>query len=232
MKANDWKGNAMRKLLLCFAFLFVLFSGAFCAGKLYEQLFPAPAVAAGDPGPAPEAVTAGEETLKLPPLRDKPMSLEAVVFLGRNRQVNQEISVNPGMVGRLVIPSVSIDVALYTDGEGATEEEMLQNICDREDAAAFFCDGIGYLIADHNNQAFQVLDSVKQGDKAFILRGHSILSLECDLKMDGHNYGQGIVDANGNFVSAYSDYICYTCQDNWNNVSIAGFRVVDEDYVI
>lgn len=221
----------MRKLLICFAFLLILFSGAFCAGKLYEQLFPVPAVAAGDSGLVSET-GAEEVSLALPPLRDKPMSLEAVVFLGRNRRVDQEISVKPGMVGRLVIPSVGIDVGLYTDGEGATEKEKLQNICDREDAAAFFCDGIGYLIADHNNQAFQVLDSVKQGDKAFILRGHSILSLECDLRMDGHNYGQGIVDDTGNYVSSLSDYVCYTCQDSWNNVSIAGFKVIDEDYVI
>ncbi len=92
--------------------------------------------------------------------------------------------------------------------------------------------GLGYLIADHNNQAFRVLDSVSLGDKAFILRGHSILSLACDLKMDGHNHGKGIVDAEGNFVSALSDYVCYTCQDNWNNVSVVGFRVIDEDYVI
>lgn len=222
----------MRKLLICFAFLLILFSGAFCAGKLYEQLFPAPAVASSDPIPASEEKAAEGVALALPPLRDKPMSLEAVVFLGRNRQVEQEISAKPGMIGRLVIPSVGIDVALYTDGDGATEEEKLQNICDREDAAAFFCDGIGYLIADHNNQAFQVLDSVKQGDRAFILRGHSILSLACDLRMDGHNYGRGIVDDAGNYVSSLSDYVCYTCQDSWNNVSIAGFRVLDEDYVI
>ena len=200
----------MRKLLLCFAFLFVLFSGAFCAGKLYEQLSPAPVAEASTPAPASEAA----------------------VFLGRNRQVEQEISGKPGMVGRLVIPGVGINVALYTNGEGATEEEMLQNLCDREDAAAFFCDGMGYLIADHNNQSFQVLDSVSLGEKAFILRGHSILSLECDLKMDGHNYGKGIVDAEGNYVSSLSDYVCYTCQDSWNNVSVVGFRVLDEDYVI
>lgn len=220
----------MRKLLLCFAFLFVLFSGAFCAGKLYEQLSPAPVAEASTPAPASEA--AEMAALTLPPLRDKPMSPEAAVFLGRNRQVEQEISGKPGMVGRLVIPGVGINVALYTNGEGATEEEMLQNLCDREDAAAFFCDGMGYLIADHNNQSFRVLDGVSLGDKAFILRGHSILSLECDLKMDGHNYGKGIVDAEGNYVSSLSDYVCYTCQDSWNNVSVVGFRVLDEDYVI
>ena len=31
------RGTVMRKLLLCFAFLLVLLSGAFCAGKFYEQ---------------------------------------------------------------------------------------------------------------------------------------------------------------------------------------------------
>lgn len=216
--------------MICFAFLLVLLSGAFCAGKLYEQLCPAPVAEASAPDPVSAAADTAAPVLL--PLRDKPMSPEAVVFLGRNRQVEQEISGKPGMVGRLVIPSVSINVALYTDGGGATVEEMLQNICDREDAAAFFCDGMGYLIADHNNQAFQVLDSVSLGDRAFILRGHSILSLVCDLKMDGHNYGKGIVDAEGNYVSALSDYVCYTCQDNWNNVSVVGFHVIDEDYVI
>lgn len=217
----------MKKLGICFAFLFCLFSGAFCAGKLYERLtaVPAPADAAAV-SPAP----AGEPALPL--LRDKPMSLEAAVFLGRNRQVEREISAHSGMIGRLVIPGVKIDVALYTDGEGATEMEKLQNICDREDAAAFFDDGAGYLIADHNNQAFRVLDGVSLGDRAFILRGHSILSLECDLKMDAHNYGKGIVDAEGHYVSALSEYVCYTCQDSWNNVSVVGFRVLDEDYVI
>lgn len=219
----------MRKLLICVVFLLVLVSGAFCVGKAYEQLAPASKAEIISPGPA--AVAAAEE-LALPPLRDKPMSLEALVFLGRNRQTEQEIRANPGMVGRLVIPSVGINVALYTDGEGATEEEKLQNICDRQDAAAFFDDGSGYLIADHNNQAFQVLGNVQQGDRAFILRGHSILSLECDLRMDAHNYGKGIVDAEGNYVSSLSDYVCYTCKENWNNVSVAGFRILDEDYVI
>lgn len=220
----------MRKLLICVAFLLVLVSGAFCAGKAYEQFAPASETEITSASPAP-AVAAAEE-LALPPLRDKPMSLEAVVFLGRNRQAEQEIRANPGMVGRLVIPSVGINVALYTDGEGITEEEKLQNICDREDAAAFFDDGSGYLIADHNNQAFRVLGNVQQGDRAFILRGHSILSLECDLRMDAHNYGKGIVDAEGNYVSSLSDYVCYTCKENWNNVSVAGFRILDEDYVI
>lgn len=219
----------MRKLLICVVFLLVLVSGAFCVGKAYEQLAPASETEIISPGPA--AVAAAED-LTLPPLRDKPMSLEAVVFLGRNRQAEQEIRANPGMVGRLLIPSVGINVALYTDGEGATEEEKLQNICDRADAAAFFDDGSGYLIADHNNQAFQVLGNVQQGDRAFILRGHSILSLECDLRMDAHNYGKGIVDAEGNYVSSLSDYVCYTCKENWNNVSVAGFRILDEDYVI
>ena len=220
----------MRKLLICVTFLLVLFAGAFCAGKAWEQLSPVRDVETASPAPA--LMRPAPEETALPLLRDKPMSPEAVVFLGRNRQVEREISANPGMIGRLVIPGLGISVALYTDGEGATEQEILQNLCDREDAAAFFCDGMGYLIADHNNQSFQVLDSVSLGEKAFILRGHSILSLECDLKMDGHNYGKGIVDAEGNYVSSLSDYVCYTCQDSWNNVSVVGFRVIDEDYVI
>lgn len=214
----------MKKFFITAAFILALIPALF-----------SPAMAAGMSGQGAGAAYMQAESQELAPLieePDKPMSLEAVLFLGRNREVEKEISSNPGMVGRLIIPNRGINVALFTDGPGETEAEKRQNICDTEDAAALFSDDLGTLIADHNNQAFSTLNEVQPGDRAFILRGHSILSLECSNKMDGYNYGQGIVDAEGYFVTSYAEYICYTCKEDWNNVSVIGFAVLDEDYVI
>lgn len=223
----------MKKFFIAAAFIMVLLASAICVAKVREAVVSPEPDRPASSSPAPEAVpTLLPISEDLPVVRDKPMSLEAVIFLGRNKRVAEEKETRYGMAGRLVIPGAGIDVALFTDGIGETEAEKRQAICDAQDSAALFNDGAGDLIGDHNNQAFALLGNVQLGDKAFILRGHSILSLECNLVMTGHNYGQGIVDDEGCFVSSYTDYICYTCEDSWNNVSIVGFSVVDEDYVM
>lgn len=229
----------MKKLFITASFLIVLLGAAFCVNKIYDTV----TAAAGTEVWAVEAMPIYmEESSGLAPLeaasaeslvvRDKPMALEAVVFLGRNREVAEEMLRRSGMAGRLVVPSAWIDVALFTDGPGADEAEIRQNICDQQDSAAFFTDGLGMLIADHNNQAFSVLNQVQLGDKAVILRGHSIVTLECSLITDGYNYGKGILDEDGYYISSYEDYICYTCKEDWNNVRVVGFSILDEDYVI
>lgn len=229
----------MKKLFITASFLIVLLGAAFCVNKIYDTV----TAAAGTEVWAVEAMPIYmEESSGLTPLeaasaeslvvRDKPMALEAVVFLGRNREVAEEMLRRSGMAGRLVVPSAGIDVALFTDGPGADEAEIRQNICDQQDSAAFFTDGLGMLIADHNNQAFSVLNQVQLGDKAVILRGHSIVTLECSLITDGYNYGKGILDEDGYYISSYEDYICYTCKEDWNNVRVVGFSILDEDYVI
>ena len=70
------------------------------------------------------------------------------------------------------------------------------------------------------------------GDKAVILRGHSIVTLQCSLVDDGYNYGKGILDGDGYYFTSYEDYVCYTCKEDWNNVLVVCFEVLDEDYVI
>jgi len=221
----------MKKFFTAAAFIMVFLAALLCAGAFRGQLEKQELRAQQ----SPEELSLPDMPLEIesqPPVTDKPMSLEAVLFLGRNRQTAAEKEQRFGMAGRLVIPGAGIDVALFTDGPGATEAEKRQAICDAEDSAALFSDGAGDLIGDHNNQAFSRLGNVQLGDRAFVLRGHSILSLECDLIMTGHNYGRGIVDDQGYYVSSYTDYICYTCEDSWNNVSIVGFKILDEDYVI
>lgn len=96
-------------------------------------------------------------------------------------------------------------------------------------APAIYSDGIGIVIADHNNQTFQLLSEVQPGDRAYILRGESITTLECGITFDGRNDGDGVTDADGVPATYYAEYICYTCGTDWTNVKIVGFNVIDED---
>ena len=160
----------------------------------------------------------------------KPISIEVQALMGQNEQTAQERNRREYMTGRLVIPSASVNVALFSDGVGEDEAQIRQAICDAEDSAAIYSDGIGIVIADHNNQAFQFLSEVQPGDRAYILRGESILSLECGITFDGINSGMGVTDADGIPATFYAEYICYTCGTDWTNVKIVGFNVIDEDF--
>lgn len=161
----------------------------------------------------------------------KPVSPEVQALMGLNAQTAEERNRREYMTGRLVIPSAAVNVALFSDGVGEDEAQIRQAICDAEDSAAIYSDGIGIVLADHNNQAFQFLSEVQPGDKAYILRGESILSLECEVTFDGLNSGMGVTDADGIPATFYADYICYTCGTDWTNVKIVGFKVIDEDLI-
>ena len=192
----------MKKLLITAAFLLFITGTALAANKVQDlrsgpdsrepQTVEAQTIGARNTGAqtiypgqnsaAETSETGGWESMTV---RDKPMALEAALFLGRNREVAQEMLSRQDMAGRLIIPSAGIDVALFIDGQEENVAQLRQEICDREDSAAFFTDGLGMLIADHNNQSFSLLSQVQTGDKAVILRGHSIVTLECDLLETG-----------------------------------------------
>lgn len=193
--------------------------------------------AAGTDAPATEQLTATPVPTPIvipsptpsPTPTPKPVSPEVQALMGLNEQTAIERNRREYMTGRLVIPSAAVNVALFSDGVGEDEAQIRQAICDAEDSAAIYSDGIGIVIADHNNQAFQFLSEVQPGDRAYILRGESILSLECAVTFDGHNDGEGVTDADGVPATYYAEYICYTCGTDWTNVKIVGFNVIDED---
>lgn len=229
----------MKKFLITVVMLLLVFGTALCVNKIQDSR------SGSDTGEAQtlraQAVYPAESTGLAPlesaeteslAVRDKPMALEAVLFLGKNREVAREMLERQDMAGRLVIPSAGINVALFIDSQTENVAQLRQEICDREDSAAFFTDGLGMLIADHNNQSFSALGQVQTGDKAVILRGHSIVTLQCSLVDDGYNYGKGILDGDGYYFTSYEDYVCYTCKEDWNNVLVVCFTVLDEDYVI
>lgn len=117
--------------------------------------------------------------------------------------------------GRLYVPDAKIDVALY--------KGYAQAICDRQDSANIFSFGldVGKTIADHSNQEFRKLFSVKIGTQGYIkLENGDIINIVCTDIFNGHNNGVYITDEEGNNVMDVADYMMYTCRDGWRNVHI------------
>ena len=133
------------------------------------------------------------------------------------------------MDGRLLIPAAGIDVALFSSGYGENVDDMRQRVTDAYDSALLYYDGLGFVIADHSNQAFASLPLVQTGDTAYILEGNSILTLTCNLAIRGINTGTGITDADGDPVTQESLFTCYTCGEDWTQIYIVGLREADED---
>ena len=125
-----------------------------------------------------------------------------------------ETQTYPNFYGRLRIPEVNIDVALYYGHQ--------QEITDRQDSANIFSlsafDGI--YISDHKSQEFGKLLNVQVGMKGYLdlASGHT-LSIECTDVLDGYHTGWGIADENGN-TNLDADYIMYTCLNGIHNIRI------------
>lgn len=181
-------------------------------------------------GCAPDgAATSGEIQVETPVESPEPtLPPELVELMDENDAAWLEKHERKWMIGRLIIPEADIDVALFIHGLGKDAAEIRQNVCDAEDSAILYSDGVGNIIADHNNQGFINLPNVKLGDRAYILAGDCIVTLECDLVTDGINTGEGVTDTEGKWISADEDFTLYTCGEDWVNVKIAGFKEVEE----
>ena len=128
-----------------------------------------------------------------------------------------------GTAGRLTIPSVGVDVALYN----ASLYGGSQGIVDAHDSAAYMQDAWGLynsvLIADHWNQGFDAMKhSVPDVTKAYIQTNSGTIEYICVANFTGHNTGTDLTDNDyKRIVNLYSDgLIMYTCNDHWSNVTI------------
>ena len=194
-----------------------------------------PVPTAGAKSAATAAPTAIPELTPTP----KPISPEVQALEAQNKKTWQEMHDREFMEGRLVIPSVGIDVALLswgTEPAGDYDQDKIvelvrQAVVDDADSALLYNDDpVGNIIADHSTQAFSALPSVKTGDKAYILSGDRIVTLTCDFVTDGVNTGYGITDKDGGWHHEGTDYVCYTCMEDWTHILIAGFKMTDEDF--
>lgn len=127
-----------------------------------------------------------------------------------------------GTWGRLFIPSVDIDVALYQTP--CTPDA--QPIVDAYDSAAYIntLDG-AVLIADHSNQGFDKIINLKTGDKLYIYRpDNSIETYICQETCNGKNYTNKICDERGVANTQSSGIWCYTCGASSVDIIISKFQ--------
>ena len=112
--------------------------------------------------------------------------------------------------GRLYIPDVNIDVALYYSID--------QDVSDREDSANIFTwyDYPGEVIGDHASQEFSKLFGATIGMTGYIDvdKGETI-HIKCIDVFDGYNTRTGgLVDLDYNTAHGRADYTLYTCKDS------------------
>lgn len=149
---------------------------------------------------------------------------ETMQIMWRHMELRREMVTKPRLKGRLIIPSVGIDVGLYY-----VNWDNGQRIADRKDSAGWyhrFLTKHSEVIADHKTQEFKTLPEVQVGDRAYILTKDEIIPLTCAWVLDGHNTGERITDAEYDSVIDDADYVCYTCLKSWRNVRVVGFDSV------
>lgn len=106
--------------------------------------------------------------------------------------------------GVLHIPDANISVSLY--------ESSAQSVVDAENSAACFW-WQGWIIADHNNQAFRTLRNVQVGDEAIIYQpSGQTIHLKCVYRGEGRNTGHDLT-VDGKSLFGRYDYLMYTCKN-------------------
>lgn len=126
-----------------------------------------------------------------------------------------ECASRPGMYGRLRIPSVGINVAVFSINSQAT--------IDARDSAAIYGGNGGTTIADHSNQGFsRIANCVPGSTVAYIDTPEGTQRYICSVRMTGHNVSTALTDDALN-VFTYGGLIMYTCRDNSYNIWIVCF---------
>ena len=129
--------------------------------------------------------------------------------------VKSQMASRPGMIGRLTIPSLGINVALFASNS--------QTVVDAADSAACFGLGASTIIGDHQNQGFSAIRGSYVGMTAYIDNGTTKQKLTCTGVTRGTNTGYDLLDSSGASVTGHGGYIMYTCNSNWQDVTIVFF---------
>ena len=126
-----------------------------------------------------------------------------------------------GNIGRLTIPSVGVNVALFETSVYNINHSQV--IVDAADSAAYLSDTMTHygfvMIGDHVHQGFSAIKNTSIGTVAYIDRGEYRESYVCTEKFIGYNgYGgrTGMFDTNGNDVAGRNPGgLCmYTCNSD------------------
>ena len=131
-------------------------------------------------------------------------------------------SVAGGAVGRWSIPSVGVNVACF--------DSTAQSVCDAKDSACYFTLGSQKVIGDHQNQGFGAIKECEVGAVAYMDAGDDARKYVCTGVIQGHNIETDMTDADGNSIADMNPggITCYTCNDNWRNITIVFFVPANE----
>lgn len=117
-----------------------------------------------------------------------------------------------GSAGRFSCPSVGLDVAVFNSSS--------QSVCDAADSACqWYSDGTR-VIADHVNQGFYKIKSMRPGTKCYFDDGTNITEYTVQYLTQGHNTGFQITDSSYNNMFGKVGFLLYTCNECWQNVTV------------
>lgn len=127
----------------------------------------------------------------------------------------EEMEERPAMIGRLYIPDVGANVALF-DTTGM-KYNIGQSYVDAEDSSAWKDkNGIG-VVADHGDQAFKDIHKcVSNETMAYIQVGENIKTYVCASSGCGTNTRKKLIDENGQEIynTKGIDFMTYACADD------------------
>ena len=133
-----------------------------------------------------------------------------------------KLSDYPDAYGILRIPSIGIDVVLYSSSIYSSS----QWIVDNKNSAAYLLasDSYGFnIIADHAHQGFSAIQYSKPTQTvAYLEKSDGTQKYVCTAKIVGKNTGTKLVDENGVFIGdlQYGNLVMYTCYPRHPDVMI------------
>lgn len=126
----------------------------------------------------------------------------------------EEMQERPGMIGRLYIPDVKANVALfYVEGMPIKEAQV---IGDNEDSATWQQHAETVVIGDHAYQEFNHLNEVVPNETlCYIQNGTEVTTFVCSDLGVGQNVKKDLLDKNGNSMTHKTDisFLTYCCAD-------------------
>ena len=155
-------------------------------------------------------------------LSDKKIEVQAKASVGNSGDtaaVLAQMQSRGGMIGRLYIPGVGLNVALFNGWS--------QGVVDAKDSAGTYRYGGGQMmIADHKNQGFSAIKSAVPGQTiAYINNGRTVQAYKCIAKGTGQNKATGVpydlLDCNGNslYLQNGGGIGMYTCNSHWSSIT-------------
>lgn len=141
-------------------------------------------------------------------------------------QLISEIRSRSGMMGRLTIPDVGVDVALFYCGIGM-KLEIKQEIVDQEDCAVYLEGNAQFVLGDHNYQGFSAMKDAVPGETVATIRygtySEQFICIDRFTAVNERREGrQTVWDSDGNDIFDMNAHgmAMYTCNFTSRSVTV------------